>query len=73
MVKELKRQEHGFIQLCDCGAEHLILFSSLKRKQRLITLPLCNHCRSRIEVLNLNNGLDPHSVMVTQVFAEVGG
>ena len=76
MIKEIQRDQQGFIQLCDCGGEHLILFSDLSRSvsnRRIITLPVCSHCNCRIETLYLNGGNQPHDLLVAQIFAEVGG
>ena len=66
----LKADTDKCVQECVCGCKRNIPYSSLNILGSMIKLPACDQCSS-LEVLFLNDGNDPHSVLVSRVFAKV--
>lgn len=67
----VKTEKETFVQKCLCGALSVHNYADVQVRDSFIYLPVCTTCNSSLEVLNLNDGEDDHSKMVTAIFAKV--
>ncbi len=66
-----KAEDTTLTQKCVCGHLRTLSYSSLSIAGEFIHLPVCSECNKSIEILFNNNVDNPHSILVSKVFAKV--
>lgn len=65
-----KAEDNQLTQKCVCETLYVHSYSGLSINGGFISLPICAACGS-LETLFNNNKNDPHSLLVSKVFAKV--